>query len=129
MIEPNTQKAWYVVGDKESGTAWKSSALTISGELNRSCTTDLIWGMLNSSYWYAGGFDDWFLDCDSTLTADDLVDYFRSAVMANAGDTTGAVDGIAEPRSRSGLRAVYPTKGVLTTKAAECSLSGTGVCP
>ena len=128
VIEPNTQKAWYVVGDKESGTAWKSSALTISGELNRSCTTDLIWGMLNSSYWYAGGFDDWFLDCDSTLTADDLMDYFRSAVMANAGDTTGAVDGIAEPRAVT-LRAsggVYPTKGVLTTAAAECSLSGTG---
>lgn len=128
VIEPNTQKAWYVVGDKESGTAWKSSALTISGELNRSCTTDLIWGMLNSSYWYAGGFDDWFLDCDSTLTADDLMDYFRSAVMANAGDTTGAVDGIAEPKAVT-LRAsggVYPTKGVLTTAAAECSLSGTG---
>ena len=128
VIEPNTQKAWYVVGDKESGTVWKSSALTISGELNRSCTTDLIWGMLNSSYWYAGGFDDWFLDCDSTLTADDLMDYFRSAVMANAGDTTGAVDGIAEPRAVT-LRAsggVYPTKGVLTTAAAECSLSGTG---
>jgi hypothetical protein len=51
VIEPNTQKAWYVVGDKESGRHWKSSALTISGELNRSCTTDLIWGMLNSSYW------------------------------------------------------------------------------
>ncbi len=128
VIEPNTQKAWYVVGDKESGTAWKSSALTISGELNRSCTTDLIWGMLNSSYWYAGGFDDWFLDCDSPLTADDLMDYFRSAVMANAGDTTGAVDGIAEPGAVT-LRAsggVYPTKGVLTTAAAECSLSGTG---
>ncbi len=128
VIEPNTQKAWYVVGDKESGTAWKSSALTISGELNRSCTTDLIWGMLNSSYWYAGGFDDWFLDCDSTLTADDLMDYFRSAVMANAGDTTGAVDGITEPgtvtlRKSSGA---YPTEGVLTTAAAECSLSGTG---
>jgi phage minor structural protein len=128
VIEPNTQKAWYVVGDKESGTAWKSSALTISGELNRSCTTDLIWGMLNNSYWYAGGFDDWFLDCDSTLTADDLMDYFRSAVMANAGDTTGAVDGITEPgtvtlRKSSGA---YPTEGVLTTAAAECSLSGTG---
>lgn len=128
VIEPDNKKAWYVVGDKESGTVWKSSALTISGELNRSCTTDLIWGMLNSSYWYAGGFDDWFLDCDSTLTADDLMDYFRSAVMANAGDTTGAVDGIAEPRAVT-LRAsggVYPTKGVLTTAAAECSLSGTG---
>lgn len=128
VIEPDNKKAWYVVGDKESGTVWKSSALTISGELNRSCTADLIWGMLNSSYWYAGGFDDWFLDCDSDLTADDLMDYFRSAVMANAGDTTGAVDGVTEPGTVM-LRAsgsVYPTVGVLTTAAAECGLSGTG---
>ncbi|WP_020072957.1 phage tail spike protein [Faecalispora sporosphaeroides] len=128
VIEPDNKKAWYVVGDKDSGTVWKSSALTFTGELNRSCTADLIWGMLNSSYWYAGGFDDWFLDCDSELTADDLMDYFRSAVMANAGDTTGTVDGITEPgtvtlRASSG---VYPTEGILTTAAAECNLSGTG---
>jgi phage minor structural protein len=128
VIEPDNKKAWYVVGDKDSGTVWKSSALTFTGELNRSCTADLIWGMLNSSYWYAGGFDDWFLNCDSELTADDLMDYFRSAVMANAGDTTGTVDGITEPgtvtlRASSG---VYPTEGILTTAAAECNLSGTG---
>lgn len=82
VIEPDNKKAWYVVGDKDSGTVWKSSALTFTGELNRSCTADLIWGMLNSSYWYAGGFDDWFLDCDSELTADDLMDYFRSVHQA-----------------------------------------------
>ena len=128
VIEPDNKKAWYVVGDKDSGTVWKSSALTFTGELNRSCTADLIWGMLNSSYWYAGGFDDWFLDCDSELTADDLMDYFRSAVMANAGDTTGDVDGLTEPgtvtlRASSGA---YPTEGILTTAAAECNLSGTG---
>ncbi len=128
VIEPDNKKAWYVVGDKDSGTVWKSSALTFTGELNRSCTADLIWGMLNSSYWYAGGFDDWFLDCDSELTADDLMDYFRSAVMANAGDTTGDVDGLSEPgtvtlRASSGA---YPTEGILTTAAAECNLSGTG---
>lgn len=128
VIEPTNKKAWYVVGDKTAGTVWKSSALTFTGELNRSCTADLIWGMLNSSYWYAGGFDDWFLDCDSELTADDLMDYFRSAVMANAGDTTGDVDGLSEPgtvtlRASSGA---YPTEGILTTAAAECNLSGTG---
>lgn len=128
VIEPDNKKAWYVLGDKDSGAVWKSSALTFTGELNRSCTADLIWGMLNSSYWYAGGFDDWFLDCDSELTADDLMDYFHSAVMANAGDTTGTVDGITE-RGTVTLRAsggAYPTEGVLTTAAAECSLSGTG---
>ncbi len=128
VIEPKNKQAWYVVGDKSSGTVWKSSALTFTGELNRSCTADLIIGMHAGSYWYAGGFDDWFLDCDSALTADDLMNYFRSAVMANAGDTTGDVDGITEPgtvtlRASSG---VYPTEGILTTAAAECNLSGTG---
>ncbi len=128
VIEPTNKQAWYVVGSKESGTVWKSSALTFTGELNRSCTADLIIGMHADSYWYAGGFDDWFLDCDSALTADDLMNYFRSAVMANAGDTTGDVDGITEPgmvtlRASSG---VYPTEGILTTAAAECNLSGTG---
>ena len=75
VIEPTNKKAWYVVGSKESGEVWKSAALSFSGELNPSCTADLVWGMLNTSYWYAGGFDEWFLDCDSSLTADDLVDY------------------------------------------------------
>ena len=128
VIEPDNKKAWYVVGDKTSGAVWKSSALTFTGELNRSCTADLIWGMFNSSYWYAGGFDEWFLDCDSELTADDLMDYFRSSVMANAGDTTGDVDGLTEEnavvlRASSG---VYPSEGILTTAAAECNLGGTG---
>lgn len=80
VIGPDNKKAWYVVGDKDSGAVWKSSALTFTGELNRSCTAGLIWGMHADSYWYAGGFDDWFLDCDSLLSADDLMDYFRSAV-------------------------------------------------
>lgn len=128
VIEPGNRRAWYVVGSKDSGVVWKSAALSLSGELNRSCTADLIWGMLNSSYWYAGGFDEWFLDCDSELTADDLMDYFRSAVMANAGDMTGPVDGLTEPgvvtlRESGG---VYPSEGVLTTAAVECNLSGTG---
>lgn len=128
VIEPDNHKAWYVVGDKTSGEVWTSSALTINGTLNRSCTADLIWGMLNSSYWYAGGFDDWFLDCDSDLTTEDLANYFLSAICANAGDTTSDVDGLTEEnavilRASSG---VYPTEGTLTTAAAECNLSGSG---
>lgn len=128
VIEPNNQKAWYVVGDKASGEVWTSSSLTISGTLNRSCTADLVWGMLNSSYWYAGGFDDWFLDCDSELTTEDLANYFLSAVCANAGDTTSDVDGLTEENAVI-LRAsggIYPSEGVLTTAAAECNLSGSG---
>lgn len=127
VIEPDNKKAWYVVGDRENGVVWISAELTFTGELNRSCTADLIWGMLASSYWYAGGFDDWFLDCDSDLTAEGLADYFRSAICANAGDTSSAVDGITEPGAVT-LRATggsYPEEGVLTTAAAACNFSGT----
>ena len=72
--------------------------------------------------------DDWFLDCDTQLTAEDLMDYFRSSLLANAGDTSGSVDGITEPGAVT-LRAsggMYPSEGVLTTAAADCNLSGTG---
>lgn len=128
LIEPDNKTAQYVVGDRESGTVWASEVFTFTGELNRSCTADLILGMHADSYWYAGGLDDWFLDCDTQLTAEDLMDYFRSSLMANAGDTSGSVDGITEPgavtlRASSG---VYPSEGVLTTAAAGCNLSGTG---
>ena len=41
------------------------------------------------SYWYAGGFDDWFLDCDSELTADDLADYFRATVFVGVANGIG----------------------------------------
>lgn len=128
VIEPDDKNAWYVVGNRETGVVWISDALTIDGELNRSCTADIIMGMLQSSYWYAGIFDDWFLDVDSRLTAEDLADYFRSSLCANGGDTSGAVDAITEPGSVS-LRAadgVYPTEGTLYTAAAVCNLSGTG---
>ena len=127
VIEPNSKSAQYVVGDRNSGTVWISQKLTFTGELNRSCTADLIMGMHADSYWYAGGFDDWFLDCDSPLTADDLADYFRSAVFANGGDTTGNVDAVSSDgvtlRASSGK---YPESGVLYTKAVECGISGTG---
>lgn len=128
LIEPDNKTAQYVVGDRDSGTVWASEVLSFTGELNRSCTADLILGMHADSYWYAGGLDDWFLDCDTNLTADDLVDYFRCSVMANGGDTSGDVDGITEPGAVT-LRAsngVYPSEGVLTTAAADCNLSGTG---
>lgn len=128
VIEPDNHQAWYVIGNRSSGAVWISDALTISGELNRSCTADIVMGMLQDTYWYAGGFDDWFLDCDSQLTADDLADYFRSSLCANGGDTSGTVDAITEPgavtlRATSG---VYPSEGVLCTAAAACNLSGTG---
>ena len=75
LIEPDNKTAQYVVGDRDSGTVWASEKLSFTGELNRSCTADLILGMHADSYWYAGGLDDWFLDCDTQLTAEDLMDY------------------------------------------------------
>jgi len=128
VIEPGDKKAQYVVGSKETGAVWISETLTFTGELNTQCTADIIFGMHADSYWYAGGLDDWFLDCSSTLTADDLANYFKSAASANAGDTAGTVDGITEPGAvtlrKSG--GAYPSEGVLVTAAAECALSGTG---
>jgi len=128
LIEPDDKTAQYVVGDRESGEVWASEKFTFTGELNRSCMADIIMGMHSDAYWFAGGFDDWFLDCDSELTTEDLQTYFKCSLCANAGDTSGKVDGLTEPGVVT-LRAVagiYPKIGVLTTAAAECNLSGTG---
>ena len=128
VIEPDAYKACYVVGDRSTGTVWISNELTIEGELNRSCTADLIMGMHADTYYYAGGFDDWFLDTDSSLTAEDLAEYFKATLFANGGDMFGDVDALTEPGSVT-LRSsdgAYPSSGQLITKAAACSLSGTG---
>lgn len=128
VIEPDNQKAWYVVGDRNSGTVWTSAALTISGTLNRACTADLVWGMLNTSYWYAGGFDDWFLDCDSELTTEDIAEWFLKSLSANGADSESDVDGLTAENvvTLKATSSVYPESGVLTTAATECGLSGTG---
>ena len=117
-----------MVGDRSSGTVWKSEVLTIGGELNRSCVADLVIGMHADTYYYAGGFDEWFLDCDSQLTADDLVDYFNTTILCNGADNSADVDALTDASGVT-LKAtdgVYPESGVLYTKAAECNLSGTG---
>lgn len=114
--------------DRSTGTVWISNELTIEGELNRSCTADIIMGMHADTYYYAGGFDDWFLDTDSSLTAEDLAEYFKATLFANGGDMSGDVDALTEPGSVT-LRSsdgAYPSSGQLITKAAACSLSGTG---
>ena len=128
VIEPGNKKAQYVIGDRESGAVWVSAALSFTGELNRSCTADLIMGMNAGSYWYAGGFDDWFLDCDSQLTAEGLADYFRKSLCANGGDTSREVDALTEPGcvTLRKVDGVYPETGQLTTAPAECLLAGTG---
>jgi hypothetical protein len=80
------------------------------------------------SYWYAGGFDDWFLDCDSSLTADDLSDYFLESLSANGADSSSDVDAltIADAVTLKATDSVYPSSGQLITAARECSLTGNG---
>lgn len=128
VIEPNNKQFTYVLGDRDSGEVWTSEVLTFTGDLNPSCTADLVMGMHADTYYYAGGFDDWFLDCDSDMTAEDLKNYFLSSLCANAGDLSENVDGLTEPGSVT-LRAtdgVYPESGQLTTIPTSCALSGSG---
>lgn len=129
LIEPDNKQAAYVLGDRDSGEVWTSAALKWTGELNRSCVADLVMGMHADSYWYAGGFDDWFLDTGSALTAEDLAGYFKASLPANGGDMAGPVDALSGPGGvtlRKGEDGAYPDSGQLTTKAAPCALSGTG---
>jgi len=128
VIEANNKKAWIVLGDRDSGESWVSDENTFTGTLNPSCVADIVMGMHADAYWYAGSFDDWFLDMDSNLTTDDLVNYFNASLCANGGDTSGNIDAITEPgtvmlRSTNG---VYKIEGTLYTAPAVCNLSGTG---
>lgn len=127
VIETNGKKARMCLGDRSNGTLWVSDEYTFTGELNHSCTADLILGMHANAYYYAGGLDDWFLDVDSELTMDDLAAFFRGSCTANGGDTAGTVDAL----SGDGVRLrksgnAYPTEGVLYTMPVECGLSGIG---
>ena len=128
VIEPNNKTFTYVVGDRSTGDVWKSETLTFTGELNRSCVADLVIGMHATTYYYAGGFDEWFLDCDSPLTADDLVDYFNATILCNGADTSSDVDAfsVTDNVTLKATDGVYPESGILYTKAVECNLSGTG---
>lgn len=128
VIEPNNKQFTYVVGDRSSGTVWKSEVLTFTGELNRSCVADLVMGMHADTYYFAGGMDDWFLDCDSPLTADDLVDYFNATLLCNGGDSSSDVDALTDAGGviLKATDGVYPESGTIYTKAVECNLSGTG---
>lgn len=129
LIEPDNKQAWYVLCDRSDGASWISEVMTWTGELNRSCTADIIIGMHADSYWWSGGFDDWFLDVDTSLTAEDIVKYFKSILGANGGDVTGEIDTFSEPGAvtlRKGADGAYPLEGKYISKATDCSLSGTG---
>ena len=128
VIEPNNKQFTYVLGDRSSGEVFMSEVLTFTGTLNTECTADLVMGMHADTYYYAGGFDDWFLDCDSSLTADDLVEYFKATLLCNGGDSSSDVDALTDSSGVT-LKAtdgVYPESGIVYTKAMDCNLSGTG---
>ncbi|PKK40491.1 phage minor structural protein [Clostridiaceae bacterium JG1575] len=118
----------YILCDRSNGAIWKAPVRSFSGDLNQNCSADIIIGMHGNAYWYAGGFDDWFIETASSLTIDDLERYFRNAIMANGGDTSGEVDALTIPdavtlKATSGA---YPESGQLTTIAAVCALAGSG---
>lgn len=128
LIRPNAKTAQYIIGDRSDGKCWISEVYSFTGELNRSSTADIVLGMHAGSYWYAGGFDDWFLDTDSELTMDDLEELFRSSYFANGGDKVSSVDALSEPGKvlLKKTEGSYPLSGELLTKAKPLSLSGTG---
>lgn len=128
VIEPNNKNAWIVLGDRTNEISWVSPTYSFTGSLNPSCTADIIMGMQADAYWYAGRFDDWFFDMDSSLTVDDLIDYFNGSLLTNGGDMGGAVDALSVPGvvSLRETEGVYPTEGTLYTAPASCNLSGTG---
>ena len=128
VIEPNNKNAWIVLGDRTNEISWVSPTYSFTGSLNPSCTADIIMGMHADAYWYAGRFDDWFFDMDSSLTTDELIDYFNGSLLTNGGDMGGAVDALTVPGvvSLRETEGVYPTEGTLYTAPATCNLSGTG---
>jgi phage minor structural protein len=129
IIEVTAKTSQLILCNRADGSVFTAPKRTLSGTLNPSCTADIILGMQNNQYYYAGGFDDWFLEVGTQLTIEDLQDYFRRAMMANGGDTSGATDGLTEPGAvslRKGADGKYPESGVLTTIAALCSLAGSG---
>jgi predicted phage tail component-like protein len=127
LIKPVAKTAQYILGSRSTGTVWQSDVLGFTGTLNASCTADLVWGMHADSYWYAGNFDDWFLDCDSSLTADDISLWLRESLSANAADSDASVDGLTTENAVT-LKATsgaYPSSGTLTTAAVTYGIEGT----
>jgi phage minor structural protein len=128
VIEVTAKTSQFILCDRSNGAVWIAPKRTFTGTLNPTCTANIVMGMHADTYYYAGGFDDWFMETDSQLTIDDLRDHFKMALLANGADSAAAVDALTEPgavvlKATSG---VYPTNGMLYTKAVPCSLSGSG---
>jgi hypothetical protein len=128
IIEVNNKQVQNLLCDRSDGAVWQSPIRSFTGELNKSCTADIVMGMHANTYYYAGGFDDWFYEKDSDLNMDDLIFYFKSSLLANGGDSSSDVDAIKEAGAvlLKETDGSYPSSGILYTTAALCNLSGTG---
>ena len=128
IIGVTAKTSQLVICNRADGTVWIAPIKTFTGVLNPSCTANIVMGMHADTYYYAGGFDDWFLETDSDLTVADLGRYFRQAMLGNGADSAADVDALTEPGAvllkRTG--SAYAASGVLETTAANCSLSGSG---
>ena len=138
-----TNGGWYFIGavvgvtaktsrmilcNRANGTVWTAPLRTFTGTLNESCVANIEMGRHTDTYWYAGGFDDWFFETNSALTIADLAAYFRQSMLGNGGDSTANVDALTESGAVMLKRTnnAYAETGVLETIAAPCALSGSG---
>jgi len=128
IIGVTAKTSQIILCDRADGTAWTAPVRTFTGVLNASCVANIEMGRHTDTYWYAGGFDDWFFETDSKLTIEDLAVYFRQAMLGNGADSSADVDALTEPGAVLLKRTdgKYAESGVLETIAAPCSLSGSG---
>ena len=97
VIKVAAKTSQFILCDRGSGAVWIGPKRTFTGTLNPSCTANIVMGMHADTYYFAGGFDDWFLETDSHLTIDDLAQHFRNALLANGADSSASVDALTEP--------------------------------
>lgn len=97
IINVTEKTSQIVLCNRADGEVWTAPLRTFTGTLNPSCIADIVMGMHANQYYYAGGLDEWFFETDSNLAIDDLIHYFRQAMLANGGDTSGDVDALTEP--------------------------------
>lgn len=128
VIEVTAKTSQFILCNRSSGAVWIGPKCTFTGTLNPSCTSNIVMGMHADTYYFASGFDDWFLETDSRLTIDDLTQHFKNVLLANGADSAASVDALTEPGAVTlkAANGVYPASGMLYTKAAPCSLSGSG---
>ncbi len=128
IIDISEQTVQSFVGDRSNGAYFSTDLYTYTGELNPDCVADVVLGMHDNAYYFAGGMEDWFFEMDTDLTIEDLKEHFLSGLPANGGDVDADVDAISEPGcvTLKASGSTYPTSGTLYTRAVPCVITGTG---